>query len=574
MNARKANWSRVVALTERALTVVVVLAVLAGCGPTPPPATVAPAETPTETGPTTLETPAPTPTQVETEVPVSGGDLVVATWQRPETLNVAVSALAVVVELGTLWTDSLFYKQPGDDTLYPGLATSYEVSEDGKIIALHLREGVKFHDGTDFNAEALKRWFDYTVDPDTHAVLGLMPMSQYESSEVVDEYALDVHFKRPDPGGFMAYISTNFDAPQSVAAIEKWGVDYDFHLAGTGPFMLEEYVPGEYVRFVRNPDYNWAPEIFHQGPAYLDSMTFTILAEAASRVASLESGETRMIDGVPTEDLARLGQDPNYQTLSGYRMGLAHCWQLNCSLAPMDDPQVRLALQYATNQEQIADTLFQGTREPSHNVLQPTNFGYDASLNDMYSYDLEMAKQILEEAGWEEGPDGIRVKDGQRLHLIALVEAESTDDLAATTMLQEQWSQAGVEMEIVLQELTLYIDTCNSGKGYHLTPDFDWGSSTASTLEVFFHSKNINGYANWSQWRNTEVDGWIDEFMTTFDEQRQLELSSNIVKAVLEDSAIVPGFVGKNVVVATANVHGIRFDPSGYYLVNDAWLGE
>ena len=169
--------------------------------------------------------------------------------------------------------ETLTVVDPATGEIHPGLATSWEVSEDEKEITFKLREGVTFHDGTPFNAEAVKYNFDRTMALTPKAAWQYMGGDKYEATEVVDEYTVKLIFNEPYAAIF-TYLSDGATGIDSPAAIEEYGDQYGTdYLVGTGPFKFVEWVPGDHIELVRNDDYNWAPEVFkHDGPAYVDQI--------------------------------------------------------------------------------------------------------------------------------------------------------------------------------------------------------------------------------------------------------------------------------------------------------------
>jgi len=201
-------------------------------------------------------------------------------------------------ELGIFLTsvyDPLVWRDQ-EGKFYPGLAKSWEISDDGLTYTFHLRDDVTFHDGEPFNAAAVKASFERIVDPELKSRKAVYMMGSYKETEIVDDYTVKIHFETPY-APFLDSVSQVYLAMASPKAMEEWGIDgYREHQVGTGPFMVEEYVPKDHIVLVKNPDYNWAPEIMrHQGPAYLDKITFRFYPDAATRAPALEAGEAQIM---------------------------------------------------------------------------------------------------------------------------------------------------------------------------------------------------------------------------------------------------------------------------------------
>jgi peptide/nickel transport system substrate-binding protein len=216
--------------------------------------------------------------------PAAGGTLTIGLGSEPETLDpgdaVYVQEQLILISL----FDSLLSMGP-DATLHPGLAQSWEVNDDYTEFTFNLRQDVTFHDGTPFNAAAVKASFDHIV---SDAVLEsggktLLVDHQYTETEVVDDNTAVVKFAAPYPT-FLRDAARQWLSISSPAALEQYGTDYGRNPVGTGPFRFVAWDAQSQVVVERNPDYNWAPEFAaHQGPAHLEQVIFRFLPEAATR---------------------------------------------------------------------------------------------------------------------------------------------------------------------------------------------------------------------------------------------------------------------------------------------------
>jgi peptide/nickel transport system substrate-binding protein len=301
-----------------------------------------------------------------------------------------------------------------DGTFVPGLAESWEVSPDGLIYTFHLRRGVTFHDGTPFNAHAVKSNLDRIVDPETKSQKAVFMLGPYDHAEVVDDHTVEVHLTEPF-ALLLDSLSQVYLGMASPAALEKWGIDYQMHQVGTGPFMVKEYMPKDHLTLVRNPDYNWAPAIFgHQGPAYLEEVEFRFFVEPATRALALESGEAHVMGEIPPQDAQHLSEATDFQLIPVALPGTSLQVFLNTQRSPTDDLQVRQALIYASDREAIVAAIFKDLSPVAHGPLNAVTIGYDKGISELYDYDTGTAKGLLAAAGWVDADgDGIREKEGQ-----------------------------------------------------------------------------------------------------------------------------------------------------------------
>ncbi len=510
---------------------------------------------------------APSPTAQPPAYPNAqqGGALVYGVYQPVDNLDPHKSQLLVVAEIDKPMFDSLVYMQPGDTNIYPGLAESWTVSPDAKTYTFKLRQGVKFHDGTPLNADAVKNNFDWIWDLKNQPGLSHDVLGTYDSTKVIDDSTVQVNFTAPN-AAFLPNLAQIWGVIQSPTAREKWGDQYQFHLTGTGPYMLKEYVANDHVTMVRNPDYNWAPQIFHQGPAFLDSIEFRIIPEDATRVAALETGEIQLCQAVPSQDLERLKSNPELQVLIAPAGGIPWNIIVNVTKAPLDDLNVRKALWYATNQAQIVDTLFKGVRTPAYWPAEKTMLGYDAA-KDVPQYDPEKAKSLLDQAGWTAGSDGIREKGGQKLHLLKIIPADFGMD-EYSTMLQQQYKAVGIDMEIQVRAISACLDAWNKGE-QNLAPGLFWWPDPAF-VRSFYHSSNIGRPSNWSHTSDPAMDALIVKGESTLDQVQRGEIYRQIYQKIVDEVLSIPLMHKQWVGAAAKSLGGMSFDVTGYPNFNDA----
>lgn len=478
-----------------------------------------------------------------------GGTLRYGFWQPISNLDPQVGGLQIEALINQGIQDRLVWKTPGDPNYYPGLATSWEFTPDFTSYTLKLRNDVKFHDGTPFNAEAVKFTFDRIVDPATKSGGALVALGPYDSSEVVDDYTIKVNFKQAN-GAFLNMATTVWLSPQSPTAIQKWGPDYQDHLAGAGPFMMTEYVHDDHVTLVRNPEYTWGPEIFsHTGPAILESLVFRLLPEDATRLAALKSGEVDLIDRVAPEDLSSLSADSNYKTFSGATGGAPWIMQLNTQKAPTNELAVRQAMMMTFDQAAIVELLFTGTLEPSYNYLEPTMIGFSESTKDLFKVDVEGAKALLEQNGWT--GDGTRSKDGNPLQIeLNIVANFGMDDMSAAV--QSQMQEIGLDVQIKSAEAAATFAAINAGE-HGACWVFYWWADPSGPFEAFFSTAHI-GSGNGSLYSNPDVDKLLADALATGDDAKRADLYNQAELKIIADAAALPAFQKRLVLAAMANV--------------------
>jgi len=341
---------------------------------------------------------------VSAQSPVRGGTLTFATGADPDSLDPQNTQSNPGEQINRMMFENLV-RFNAKMQLESALAESWTSSKDGLTWTFKLRKGIKFHDGTLFDASAVKYFFDRVLG-DEKPFKASLYTPVVRSAEVVDPATVRVILKQPF-AAFLFTIAHSAGGIVSPAAHQKWGKDLALHPSGTGPFKFVEWVKGDHVTMERNDAY-WA------GAPSLDRIAVKTVREDQARVLMLESGGADVIVNIPTEDIPRLRKDPRF-TVESSPTARALYVTINVAKKPFDDPRVRQALNYAVNREAIVKELFQNHAQLVSGVVAPLQNGYAALPG--YPYDPKKAKELLAQAGhprlkvklWS--PKGRYVKD-------------------------------------------------------------------------------------------------------------------------------------------------------------------
>jgi peptide/nickel transport system substrate-binding protein len=460
--------------------------------------------------------------------------------------------------------DTLIY-QDLDGSFVPGLAERWEMSEDGKTYTFFLRHDVKFHDGTQFDAEAVKFNLDRIADPETMSRKARGMLGTYSSTEVVDEYTVKIHFGEPY-APFLDSLSQVYLGMASPTAVQEWGTDYQLHQVGTGPFIFKEYIPNDHLTLVRNPDYAWAPSVYqHDGPAYLDEITFRFYVDPAVRALALESGEADVMGEIPPIDAARIDENPDFSLIRVAIPGQPLQFFLNTENPPTDDTRVREAILYATNQDAIVDTIFQGYSPPAHGPLSAATLGYSEQVESLYPYDPAQADALLTDAGWiDSNGDGIRenVNDGRPLMLRGYLMSWGYLPEVGQ-LLQSQLAEVGMDLQTELVAFPAAVEA--AGEGLHNLAPMTFSGSDPSLLGTTYLSANAEGGFNWSKVRNAELDRLLTDALTELHPSERLELYAAAQLRIMDLSLVLPIRDYVNLNAARAAVRGLRYDRQGWF---------
>lgn len=294
-------------------------------------------------------------------------------------------------------TETLLQRDPKTMEYKPGLAESWKQLDD-LTLQFKLRQGVTFHNGEPFNAEAVKFSIERIFDPSiksAHASV-LKPIDRVE---VVDEYTVNIKTKEPFPllltRNTMAFTGSLVMVPPKYVQ-EKGNAYYAEHPVGTGPYKFKEWAKGEKVVLEANPDY-WGNK------PQIKEVTFRFIPEASTRVSALLAGDVDFIERLPADLMKRVENSPDSKVVKSESGGYAIMMQLNPDAHPaLKDKKVRQALNYAVDINTILNSILGGNTQIMPVPADPNAFGYNPNLK-MYPYDPEKAKQLLAEAGYPNG---------------------------------------------------------------------------------------------------------------------------------------------------------------------------
>lgn len=492
---------------------------------------------------------------VNTNKKAGGGqNLTVAVFQNPDSLDPAVTGLVSVSQIDSAIFDTLTYHFAGDSKIYPGLATSWSISPDGKTYTFQLRHGVKFQDGTPFNAQAVKANFDHIVDPATKSKSAIGALGPYQATQVVNAYEVKVLFKRPNLA-FQNEMSETTFGISSPTALKKYGSNYGNHPVGTGPFTFKSFTNGEQVVVTRNPDYRWGPTPLATGPAKASGITFRILPDAAAQRNALTTNEIQVAGNLTPQDVqTAVGSGMTKSTAPSE--GMPYGYLVNVDKAPTNELAVRQAIEYATDTKSIINSLFENQFDPANSVLTPTTPGYAA---DSYNYDPSKAEQLLDQAGWHTGSGGIRTKNGKQLTLTLInITAFGFDNIS--TLLQAQLKKVGMRVTISDQGFPAVATTYNQGKSNFA--NWFYYDVDPFTLSTVFECNQVKSGFNWAHYCDPSVDSAITNANGTVDNGARVAAYKQIVTKLNDSAAFVPIYNTKTILV-THQVTGIKFGQTG-----------
>ncbi|MBS0319095.1 MAG: glutathione ABC transporter substrate-binding protein GsiB [Proteobacteria bacterium] len=319
-----------------------------------------------------------------------------------------------------------------DMKLIPVLAESYDVSKDGLTYTVKLRHGVKFHDGTDFNADAVKASFEHVLNPDHHLKRFGLYNNNIAKIDAVDPYTVRFTLKTPF-SPFIAQLAHPSTVMISPAALKQWGdKDIAFHPVGTGPFKFVEWKQPDYLKVAKFDGY------WRKGYPKIDSITWKPVIDNNTRAAMMQTGEAQFTFPVSYEVADVLKAKADLEVVAAPSIVLRYL-SMNTQQKPFDNPKVRQAIAYAINKDALAKVAFNGYASPAEGVA-PKGVEYSVSFG-AWPYDVAKAKALLAEAGY---PNGFETELWSAYN--------HTTAAKVTQFLQQQLAQVGIKTKITLLE--------------------------------------------------------------------------------------------------------------------------
>lgn len=489
-----------------------------------------------------------------------------AVFQEPDTLDPSASGLITVGTISHCIFDTLIWDLPGhgDNPFYAGLATSWEAAPDATSYTFKLRKDVKFHDGTPFNAQAVKFTFDHIVDPNTKSKSSVGALGPYQETQVVDDYTVKVVFKTAN-AAFMNEVATF--AMVSPAAVQKFGADFGHNPVGTGPFKFKEYVVGQHVTVERNPDYNWGPAPLRTGPPQIKTIIFRILADPGTRFNALQTGEIQLAPNINPQDIQTIKSDSRYKVYNVASTGMPWNIMINATKAPTNDPLVRQALEYATDQATIIKTLYFGLYTAADSVYTPLTPGYDPATQAIYKYDKTKAGQLLDQAGWTMGSNGTRQKNGQAMKL-SFINISGFGFDGISQLMQSQFKDVGIAVDITDQSFPAVGDAYNRGD-HHLADFFYYDVDPYFTRALFGGDQIAHGF-NWEHYDNPDLTAMIDKANATADNNARTALYKQVGQTIMQAAVIIPIYNSSGLFVGTSSLKGLAFTVNAFVLFHAA----
>ena len=433
--------------------------------------------------------------------------------------------------------------------IVPDLAESWEVSDDGLTWTFHLREGVKFHDGTPFTAEAVKVTFERLLDPD-NGCPNRSVLAAISEINIINDYTIDLVSEAPS-GNFLAQLTHPVSVILCPTTLEQYGKDFATHPVGTGPFKFVEWQAGTHAILERNEDY-------FEGAPTIARIIWRIVPDPTTRALLIEAGDADIARNLDSSDIERLQNNPNVEVDISPTI-LAMQVQLNISKdGPLQDIRVRQALNYATDNQSIIDNVLGGIAEPADSPMSSMVWGYTPIGN--YPYDPDKAKELLKEAGYE---DGINL---EMWHSVGRYQMTTQ----CVEVLQAQWAKVGINVSLTSFEHPAMIAIATNGEDGPFDLIYTgWSPSNVDggrALDTLMTSERTYNYGRYS---DAKFDDLCMQAKVETDLVARAELFKEAQQIAMDGAPWVFLWIAGQATAYGSNISGLQIQPTEHVLLKD-----
>ncbi|KLU61986.1 glutathione-binding protein GsiB precursor [Peptococcaceae bacterium CEB3] len=430
--------------------------------------------------------------------------------------------------------------------IVPLLATSWQ-RVDPNTWEFKLRHGVKFQDGTPFNAAAVKKNFDRILDPKTASPRASL-FSMVKDMKVVDDYTIQFITSYPYTP-LLVNLAHYAGCIISPKAIDDYGLKLGDHPVGTGPFTFESWTPGQQITLVRNDNY-WGQK------AKVDKVVFKVVPEDATRVAMVQTGEAQLAEPILATDIDQITKSSSMQLIRTPALTNDYLG-FNVRKKPFDDVRVRQAIAYAIDTDAIMKGVFNNVGTKANGPMGPKVFGYDPGLKG-YPYDINKAKELLKAAGYPNG-----------FNTTIWTNNNATREKLAE-VLQSELKGIGVNVQIKVMEWGAYLEA--TAKGEQDMYILGWSNMTGDAdynQYYLFDSKAMGNPGNRSFYNNPEVDNLIQQGRSESDLTKRKAIYAHAQEIEMKELPMIFLRNQELLVAAGKNVKGLWVHPADILMVTN-----
>jgi peptide/nickel transport system substrate-binding protein len=513
------------------------------------------------------------------DTPVKGGTLIYLE-QQPHT-NLYPPAGGFYPNGGILnqITDKLTWQNPKTLQVEPWIAESWSSNADKTEYTFKIRPGVTFSDGTPLDANAVAKNFDtYGLGNKAQRLPVSEVINNYDHSEVIDPLTVKFYFTKPSPG-FLQGTATIGSGLVSLSTLKR---SFDQlgdarHIIGSGPFVVSNEQLGREVDLVARKDYHWGPKnIAQQGPANLDGIKFIVTPEDSVRIGALLAGQADFIRQVQAYD-EKQAKEQNFPIYAAPTRGVNDSISFRPDNPLVSDLKVRQALLHATNAQQVVQTLFSPNYPQATSVIAASAAGY-VNLSDKLSYNPTLAKQLLDEAGWKVGSEGIREKGGEKLALTVYESPPQPQNKEVLQLIAQQWRQVGVALTVKAGDAgSKTLDNLDPLKTPLTVSEV--GRADPDVVKSMFYPTNRDALLQKGgssdkvkNFRDDKLNTLLVNISAEVDAQKRLQLTGDAQRYLLDNAYVIPIFEEPQVFAGAPWLKGVSFEAVGRPSFYGAWL--
>jgi peptide/nickel transport system substrate-binding protein len=477
------------------------------------------------------------------------------------------SDISAVVARASL--DSLTYLD-AHGKLHPWLAKSWEVSDDERSVTFRLRDDVKFHDGTQLTAQAVKANFDHIMAKETKSAHAnnLLGGDLYDGTDAVDSTTVRVKFTEP----YAPFLNNSSSAflgiysPQAIKdSADKLATGGPKVTVGSGPWEMTELQAGSHIRYKRNSDYSWAPEGIEMGKKLANRLEISIVPDNQLRAESVSSGENQIASELSPASVD--GRD-DLQVKAEPSPGVPYSLFLNEKHGVLADKSVRQALQSGADINAAVESVYLGYFDQAKSLLTPTTPDITQGLVDSsYRYAPKQAEKLLDDAGWHrDSSTGIREKNGKKLKLswISWTPRDDDEQTVADTLISD-WKKIGIDVKNEVLEPGSYNERYKPGE-YDIV---DWSFASIDP-DILRNHLSQDGYQNASHVFDPKIDKQLDAAAATFDTKKRTKAYDRLQEWNAKYVAILPLYSPAMISASNSDISGVNYDANNWPLFINA----
>ncbi|WP_201713176.1 glutathione ABC transporter substrate-binding protein [Rossellomorea arthrocnemi] len=428
----------------------------------------------------------------------------------------------------------------------PLLAKEWEQLDD-TTWEFKLREDVTFHDGTPFNAEAVKKTFDRLTDPKVASPRAVV-FKMVKEVKIIDDHTVQLLLSEPF-SPLLSILASHEGGIISPKTIDKYGKDIIQEPVGTGPFVFESWETGKEIVFHKNESY-WGDQ------PKVREVVFKVVPEETTRISMLETGEAHIAEPLSVNMMASVKTSSNVDVYRSEGFGTEYVG-FNVQKELFNDVRVRKAISHAIEMDSIMKGVFNNIGKKANSLLGSKVFGYHPEMK-AYEYNVNEAKKLLAEAGY---PDGFET---------TLLTMDSKERIGLAEVMQSQLKGIGIELDIQIQEYGTFVEQATSGNSEMFI--ISWRNATGDAdynQYNLFHSSSHGPAGNTFFYSNDEVDQLIEEARSEKDQEKRIELYAKSQEIEMEDAVYIPVRVIENMAAVRKGVKDFTISPAGYMEINE-----